>query len=90
MVIMGSPHGAANLGKNMAHEIVMTGDKEIKLTARGCDFTLVFDVHRNQWAMYTVNAMVRTYNRGYAISKARSVRTRSALPVASAARLSGC
>jgi hypothetical protein len=66
---MGIAVNAAKLGKNMAHAIVMTGEKEFKLTARGCDFTLVFDVQRNEWAMYTVNAMVRAYNRGYAIPK---------------------
>lgn len=53
----------------MANAILMTGDKEFKLTARGCDFTLSFDAERNEWVMHTVNAMVHAYNRGHAIPK---------------------
>jgi hypothetical protein len=49
--------------------IIQTGAKEYKLTARGNEFTLRFDDIFGQWAMYTVNAAVRAWNRGFAIPK---------------------
>jgi hypothetical protein len=53
----------------MANAIMMTAEKTFTLTARGCDMTLTFDPVYGKWVMYSVNAMVRAYNRGFATPK---------------------
>lgn len=49
--------------------IMMTANKTFTLTARGNDMTLSFDEKREEWVMYTVNAAVRAWNRGFATPK---------------------
>jgi hypothetical protein len=51
----------------MANAIQMVDEGKFQLQARGCDMTLVRI--SDGWEMYTVNAMVSTYRRGYAIPK---------------------
>lgn len=53
----------------MANAIMMTGDKEFFLVARGAEMTLKFEAARGEWVMYTVNAAVKAWNRGFAIPK---------------------
>lgn len=53
----------------MKNVIIQTADKEFNLVSRGNDFTLRFEPTYGKWAMYTVNAMVKAYNRGYATPK---------------------
>lgn len=53
----------------MANAILMTGTNEFLLVARGAEMTLKRDEKRGEWAMYTVNAAVKAWNRGYAVPK---------------------
>lgn len=53
----------------MANAIMMTGENEFFLIARGAEMTLKRDEVRGEWVMYTVNAMVQAYNRGFATPK---------------------
>ena len=51
----------------MANAILMTADGAFELVARGNHMTLKKE--NDRWAMYTVNAAVRAWNRGFAIPK---------------------
>lgn len=48
--------------------IQMTADNSFSLVARGCRMTLRKE-NDGRWVMYTVNAMVMAYNRGFATPK---------------------
>lgn len=48
--------------------IIKVNDKHYKLTARGSEMNLKLD-DEGYWVMYTVNAAVRAFRRGYAIPK---------------------
>ena len=49
----------------------MISDTEFNLVKGGHNMTLIkeTDIMGDHWAMYTVNAAVRAYNRGYSIPK---------------------
>jgi hypothetical protein len=52
----------------MAQAIQMISEKEFKLVARGCDMTLNLEPD-GRWVMFTINAAVRAWGRGYPIPK---------------------
>lgn len=47
--------------------IEQINDYTFKVVSRGSEMTLVKE--RDEWVMYTVNAMVKVYNNGFAIPK---------------------
>jgi hypothetical protein len=51
----------------MKNVIQMISNTEFKLTRGGHEMTLKKE--GAEWAMYTVNAMVKAYNRGFAMPK---------------------
>lgn len=51
----------------MATAIIKINDHHFKRETPGTTMDLMFE--RDQWAMYTVNATVRAYNRGIATPK---------------------
>jgi hypothetical protein len=51
----------------MANNIIKVNDQHFKLTARGSEMNLKFE--DGWWVMYTVNATVRAFRRGFAIPK---------------------
>ena len=61
--------GLCNPTNNMKQTIIfqMIDCNTYALKARGCEMTLMRE--QNGWSMYTVNAAVRAWNRGYAVPR---------------------